>query len=74
MRHLLLPLLLSLLGVVHALSSAGDRLLVVLEEESEKASFSQFWADLEGVPGSVCPMLNFCADQAQHSSRLQDIV
>jgi oligosaccharyltransferase complex subunit beta len=49
MRHLVIPLLLALLGIVQALSSAGERLLVVLEEESEKASFSQFWADLEGV-------------------------
>jgi oligosaccharyltransferase complex subunit beta len=49
MRHLVIPLLLVLSGIVQALSSAGERLLVVLEEESEKASFSQFWADLEGV-------------------------
>jgi hypothetical protein len=49
MRNLLSLLLLSLLGLVHAISIAGDRLLVVLEDESQKASFSQFWADLEGM-------------------------
>jgi len=70
MRYLLVPLLLALLGIVRALSSAGDRLLVVLEEESEKASFSQFWADLEGVRGMLRSMLNSLADQVQHSSRL----
>lgn len=64
MRNLLpFILLLPLLGVVQALSSAGDRLLVVLEEESEKASFSQFWADLEGGPGRLSPMLNLFADE-----------
>jgi oligosaccharyltransferase complex subunit beta len=49
MRNLLCVLLLGLLGLVQAISSAGNRLLVVLEEESEKASFSQFWGDLEGA-------------------------
>lgn len=49
MRNLLPFLLLSLLGLVQAISIAGDRLLVVLEDESQKASFSQFWADLEGM-------------------------
>lgn len=48
MRNLLPFLLLAILGLVQALSSAGSRLLVVLEEQAEKASFSQFWADLEG--------------------------
>ncbi len=50
MRSLLSFLILVLLGTVQAISSVGDRLLVVLEDESEKASFSQFWADLEGAP------------------------
>ncbi len=49
MWNLLLSLLLAILGLVQALSSAGNRLLVVLEEQSEKASFSQYWADLEGA-------------------------
>lgn len=47
---LLFSLLPALLGVVQAISSAGDRLLVVLEDATEKALFSQFWADLEGAP------------------------
>ncbi|GAB7347350.1 hypothetical protein MBLNU459_g4287t1 [Dothideomycetes sp. NU459] len=47
MKGLFSLLLLALLGVVSALSSAGSRLLVVLEEESEKAKYSQFWAALE---------------------------
>jgi oligosaccharyltransferase complex subunit beta len=63
MRHLLVLLHLALLGIVQALSSAGDRLLVVLEEESEKASFSQFWADLEGVRGKLRSMLNSSTDK-----------
>jgi oligosaccharyltransferase complex subunit beta len=50
MRNLLYLLVLALLGLVQAISSAGDRLLVVLEDESEKTSFSQFWRDLEGAP------------------------
>lgn len=48
MRNLIYLLLLALLSLVQAISSAGDRLLVVLEDESEKALFSQFWGDLEG--------------------------
>lgn len=52
MRNLLLLLFLGLLGFAQAISSTGNRLLVVLEDESEKVSFSQFWADLEGEHGS----------------------
>lgn len=50
MRHLLLFPLLALLSFAGALSSAGDRLLVVLEDESEQSSYSQFWGDLAGAP------------------------
>ena len=49
MRASVSILLLGLLGLVSALSSAGTRLLVVQEEASEKALYSQFWADLEGA-------------------------
>lgn len=49
MRNLFTFLSLALLGVVQAISTAGERLLVVLEDQSEKSSFSQFWADLEGA-------------------------
>lgn len=40
--------LLGLLGSVLAKSASGDRVLVVLEESTDKALYSQFWADLEG--------------------------
>jgi oligosaccharyltransferase complex subunit beta len=49
MRAFLSILFLAFLGAVSALSSAGTRLLVVLEEASEKTLYSQFWADLEGM-------------------------
>jgi oligosaccharyltransferase complex subunit beta len=49
MRNLPIFFLTALLALVQAISSAGNKLLVVLEDESEKASFSQFWADLEGL-------------------------
>ncbi|KAH0846515.1 Dolichyl-diphosphooligosaccharide--protein glycosyltransferase subunit wbp1 [Fonsecaea pedrosoi] len=41
-------LLLPLLSAVLAKSAVGDRVLVVLEDESQKGLYSQFWADLEG--------------------------
>lgn len=40
-------LFLSLLQLVSAKSAVGDRLLVVLEDESQKGLYSKFWADLE---------------------------
>ena len=48
MRWLLFPLLLGLLGAVQSVSTAGNRLLVVNEDASEKDKYSQFWGDLEG--------------------------
>ncbi|KIV85345.1 hypothetical protein PV11_01047 [Exophiala sideris] len=39
--------LLAFLGAVSARSAVGDRLLVVLEDESQKALYSKFWTDLE---------------------------
>jgi oligosaccharyltransferase complex subunit beta len=48
MRSFLSFIVLAFLGLVQALSSSGSRLLVVLEEASEKTLFSKFWADLEG--------------------------
>ncbi|KAI9812309.1 MAG: oligosaccharyl transferase glycoprotein complex, beta subunit [Pycnora praestabilis] len=47
MRGLLSLLLLALLSVVQALSSSGNRLLVVIEELGDKAKYSKFWGDLE---------------------------
>ena len=43
----LLILLSSVIGLVQAKSAVGDRVLVVLEDSSEKALYSQFWSDLE---------------------------
>ncbi|KAK2813264.1 hypothetical protein FQN49_008317, partial [Arthroderma sp. PD_2] len=48
MKWLLTFLCLSIYSAaVHALSSAGDRLLVIQEDDSERDLFSTFWADLE---------------------------
>lgn len=47
MKGLFSILLLALVGAVSALSSTGNRLLVILEELSEKDKYSKFWADLE---------------------------
>ena len=48
MRWLFPVLLVGLLSLVQALSSTGNRLLVVIEEAAEKDKYSQFWGDLEG--------------------------
>nr|POF22332.1 dolichyl-diphosphooligosaccharide--protein glycosyltransferase subunit wbp1 [Quercus suber] len=47
MRLSLLGLLVGLLSVVSALSSGGNKLLVIIEEEAEKTKYSQFWSDLQ---------------------------
>lgn len=49
MRLLLSLLLAGLVSTVAALSAQGSKLLVVLEDESEKSRYSQFWTDLEGA-------------------------
>ena len=48
MRWFLSLLLLGLVAAVNALSSSGNRLLVVLEELGEKEKYSKFLGDLEG--------------------------
>lgn len=48
MRWILSFLLLGLLSAVSALSSDGNKLLVVLEELSEKSKYSKYLGDLEG--------------------------
>ncbi len=53
MRWLLSFLLLGLLSVVQAVSSSGNKLLVVLEELADKSKYSKYLADLEGVDSSV---------------------
>ena len=49
MQLRLLGLLLALLNFVAALSATGSKLLVILEEESEKTKYSVFWKDLAGT-------------------------
>ena len=41
-------LLFAVSGFVTAKSAVGNRLLVVLEDESQKSLYSKFWADLQG--------------------------
>jgi oligosaccharyltransferase complex subunit beta len=47
-RSLLSVVLLLLAAVAQAVSSSGERLLVVLEDVAEKAAHSTFLGDLEG--------------------------
>lgn len=47
MRVLLSLLLLGLLGLASALSTAGNRLLVILEEVAEKEKYGKFFGDLK---------------------------
>jgi len=47
MRWMLASLLLGLLGLVSALSASGNQLLVVVDQESDKAKYSQFWTGLQ---------------------------
>ena len=59
MRWLFTFVSLALLSLVQALSSSGNRLLVVIEEASEKEKYSQFWGDLEGARKAIaCVGLN----------------
>ncbi|KAI8632848.1 Dolichyl-diphosphooligosaccharide--protein glycosyltransferase subunit WBP1 [Xylariaceae sp. FL1651] len=48
MRSLVSFLVLLLVAAVQAISSSGNRLLVVLEDVAEKANYSKFLGDLEG--------------------------
>ncbi|KAI2619609.1 Dolichyl-diphosphooligosaccharide-protein glycosyltransferase 48kDa subunit [Hypoxylon sp. NC1633] len=48
MKSLISFVILLFAALTHALSSAGDRLLVVLEDVAEKQLYSKFLADLEG--------------------------
>lgn len=42
-------LLLALFGLAQALSSSGNRLLVVIDEDDSKDKYSKFFSDLEGI-------------------------
>ncbi|KAI0379059.1 Dolichyl-diphosphooligosaccharide-protein glycosyltransferase 48kDa subunit [Hypomontagnella monticulosa] len=48
MKSLISLFVLLCAALVHAISSSGDRLLVVLEDVAEKATYSKFLGDLEG--------------------------
>lgn len=49
MRWCLSFLLICFLAFVHGLSSAGNRLVVILEDAAEKELYSSFWGDLQGA-------------------------
>ncbi len=55
-------LFLSLLQIVSAKSSVGDRLLVVLEDEAQKGLYSKFWADLECMLARTALTYRYLAD------------
>jgi oligosaccharyltransferase complex subunit beta len=48
MRWLLSLLLLGLAALTQAVSSSGEKLLVILEELADKPKYSKYFADLEG--------------------------
>ncbi|KAF4542654.1 Dolichyl-diphosphooligosaccharide-protein glycosyltransferase [Lasiodiplodia theobromae] len=48
MKWLTSLLLIALAGIASALSAAGARTLVVLEDQADKDKYSQFWSDLTG--------------------------
>lgn len=57
MRWCLSFLLFCFLAAVHALSSSGNRLVVILEEAAEKDLYSSFWEDLQGESFPVFGLL-----------------
>ena len=59
MKSFLSLLLLGLVSLVQALSSTGNRLLVVLEEASDKSKYSSFFGDLEC---ELCLVISFAMD------------
>lgn len=49
MRWIFSFLLLGLLNLVQAASSSGNRLLVILEDAADKAKYSKYFGDLQGM-------------------------
>lgn len=49
MRSFLSFALLGLAAVVQAISSSGEKLLVILEETADKPKYSKYFGDLEGT-------------------------
>ena len=47
MRSFFLGLFLALLSFASALSAAGSKLLVVVDDEADKGKYSTFWSDLQ---------------------------
>lgn len=57
MRWTLSFLLLAFLATVQAVSSVGNKLLVVIEELAEKSKYSKYLGDLEGKdPATPAPL------------------
>ncbi|KAI0162077.1 Dolichyl-diphosphooligosaccharide--protein glycosyltransferase subunit WBP1 [Xylariaceae sp. FL1272] len=48
MRSLVSLALVAMVAVVHAISSSGSRLLVIMDDVADKANYSHFLGDLEG--------------------------
>ncbi|XXH02757.1 hypothetical protein Hte_009142 [Hypoxylon texense] len=57
MKSLISFVVLLFAALVHAISSSGDRLLVVLEDVAEKDGYSKFLGDLEGLGPNLTPKL-----------------
>lgn len=74
MRWLLSLLLLGLLAVVQAVSSSGDKLLVVLEELSEKSKYSKYFGDLEGKSSLYDAPLGDFTDVRDRRTRFQNYI
>ena len=57
MRYFLSLLLLVLVSLAQAISTTGNRLLVVIEEAAEKVKYSTLWKDLEGMSNYALTVL-----------------
>ena len=57
MRYFLSLLLLVLVSLAQAISTTGNRLLVVIEEAAEKFKYSTLWKDLEGMSNYALTVL-----------------
>jgi hypothetical protein len=72
MRSFFLGLFLALLSFVSALSAAGSKLLVVVDDEADKGKYSTFWSDLQCKSFTAIPLCltNTQLINRQHSTRL----
>jgi oligosaccharyltransferase complex subunit beta len=53
MRSLFVGLVLAFATAVSAVSTTGNRLLVVLDDVAEKTAYTSFFGDLSGTSGSI---------------------